>query len=167
MEKKTRKKKRTSPKESTWWSSYFKIFVCHCLSFPIYKSYICIFLPTEDCVNIQRKRECMIRTERQPPGNVSRSISFIIPRGALLFLCKTEESPRLLSEWLMGNIDCVVNTADRYCYRPFLFFKNFSYILLLFIITVVQMLFTVYSLWGIMVLQYAVYKIDRKYFFIC
>lgn len=81
--------------------------------------------------------------------------------------CGRREPTPLLSEGLMGNNDCVINMADRYCYQPFFFLKNFSYILSnsSLIITVVQMLSTVYSLWGIMVLQYAVHKIDSKKLF--
>lgn len=44
-------------------------------------------------------------------------------------------------------------------------FLHFSYIITTFIITVLQIL-SMLSNWGIIVFQYAVHKIDRKYFFI-
>lgn len=156
--------------ESTWWN-LFHAYVFHPLPF-FYISYVCIFLPTEKCVIKQKAtwaHECdgterKVLTERLGPffflffccystvycPRMTKAAQFVIVRmvvGKIMIVWW---------KWLTGT---VINL--------FFFKELFIHIITTSIITVLQMLSTLLSIWGIMILQYAVHKIHRKDFFIC
>ena len=119
------------------------------------------------CEQTQRESKEMHECE----GNWEKKSDFV-PFFLLLFrerqftILQWVKTAQLVIVSCWGNNDCVIKMADRYCYQSF-FKELFIHIITTFIITVLQMLSTLLSIWGIIVLQYAVHKIDRKDFFIC
>lgn len=157
------------PKESTWWSLYFtSMFVIIVLFFNI--SYVCIFLPTEERVNKLKEKAkwCMNvkGTERKVLTECLSPFFLLLLKERQFTILQWVKAAQLVVVSCWENNDCVIKMADRYCYQS-LFKELFIHIITTFIIPVLQMLSTLLSIWGIIVLQYAVHKIDRKDFFIC
>lgn len=111
---------RRSPTESTWWSSYFTpMFVIVCLfSFFLY-TYIyktCLYFSTDR--GTYREEAANAWNWWKESVLVQFFCLFYSERSSWTSCGRREPTP-LLSEGLMGNNDCVINMADRYCYQPF------------------------------------------------
>lgn len=138
-------------KESTWWSLYFMPMFVIIVCFLRYHMYVFFYNKRNVWTNLERKlSECMNvkGTERKVLTECFSPILF--------FYCsKTVNYPPLSKDSLMHHFqcscwgsNCAIKMTDRYCYQSF-FKELFIHIITTFIITVLQMLSTLLSIWGI------------------
>lgn len=156
--------------ESTWWN-LLHAYVFHPLPFFLY--IICMYFSTnrEMCdQTVSNVSAWMWWNREKSPNRTSWSLFFpffccystvYCPRmtKAAQFVIVRMVVGKIMIVWWKWLTGTVIN----------LFFLKelFIHIITTSIITVLQMLSTLLSIWGIMILQYAVHKIHRKDFFIC